>query len=69
MSSKTSQSNNYYLAITTVISVAVLGGCEYCIPVLTALLLIPMIKLVTRKLIDKTQVNKTRYISQQATFN
>lgn len=30
--------NNRYLAATTVISIGVLGGCEYCLPLLMAVL-------------------------------
>jgi len=69
MSSKTSQSNNYYLAVTTVISAGVLSGCEYCIPALAALLLIPMIKLVSRKLSDETRAKPTMPVSHQAIYN
>ena len=67
MTSKTSQSNSYYLAITAIISAGVLSGCEYCIPVLAALLLLPLIRHVSRKLID---ISKTALaISYQATSN
>lgn len=69
MSSKTSQSNNHYLAITTVISAGVLSGCEYCIPVLAALLVLPLIKLATATLINKTKVNTSTTNAHQLAVN
>lgn len=44
MSHKYSLANKSYLAITTLISAGVLSGCEYCIPVLSVLLIIPVLR-------------------------
>ena len=52
----------HYLAITTVISIGVLSGCSYCIPVLMAMLSIPVIRLLARdfKCLD-TEHNSLTY--------
>jgi hypothetical protein len=42
--------NESYLAFTTIISVGVLSGCEYCSPVLAILLVTPVIKLLIKKI-------------------
>lgn len=44
MSRKYPLANKSYLAITTLISAGVLSGCEYCIPVLSMLLSVPVIR-------------------------
>ena len=54
--------NESYLAITTTISVGVLSGCEYCSPVLAVLLIIPVIKLLTKKVIGKKQPAAKQFI-------
>jgi hypothetical protein len=38
----------HYLTITSVISIGVLSGCSYCIPLLMAMLSIPVIHLLAR---------------------
>jgi hypothetical protein len=38
------RSNNIFLAITTVLAVGVLTGCQYCEPMLMATLVIALIK-------------------------
>ena len=50
-----SLTNENYLAITTIVSIGVLGGCEYCTPVLAVLLIIPVINLLIKKIMSKKQ--------------
>jgi hypothetical protein len=38
---------NHYLALVTILSVGVLSGCGYCIPLLVISLLFPVVNYVT----------------------
>ena len=41
---------NYHLALVTVLSIGVLSGCEYCITLLAASLLLPVVQYATKKI-------------------
>ena len=42
--------NRSYLAVTTITSVGVLSGVEYCSPLLAVLLVTPLVKLLIEKI-------------------
>jgi len=50
MFSKFTFSKSTYLAATAFFSVGVLSGCEYCLPVLAALLVMPLVGLAVSNL-------------------
>ena len=45
--------NRSYLAVTTITSVGVLSGIEYCIALLVVLLIIPIVNLMIKKSTNK----------------
>lgn len=47
---KASLTNKNYLAMTTLVSIGLLSGCEYCMPVLMTLLVIPVMRSMARSL-------------------
>ena len=51
--------NEYYLVITTIVSIGVLSGCMYCSLLLATLLIAPVIKSLTIKLNNKRQHRET----------
>ena len=55
MSHTTSFKNKSYLAITATISAGILSGCDYCTPVLMALLTIPAVNLIINHIIKSHQ--------------
>lgn len=60
MSQKISLRNKIYLAATAVISAGILGGCNYCTPVLIALLTIPTVNLLINHIIKYQQTTLNR---------
>ena len=48
--------NKSYLATTTIISIGVLSGYDYCSPLLVALLLFPVVKYLYIKTLSKPRV-------------
>ena len=43
--------NEIYLVITTLISVGILSGCQYCSPLLAILLIAPLVRVWLNKLV------------------
>lgn len=60
MSQTISLTNKIYLAATAVISAGILSGCDYCTPVLIALLTIPVVNLLINHIIKYQQTTLNR---------
>lgn len=55
MSKKISLTNKIYLAVTSVFSAGILSGCDYCTPILIALITIPTVNLLINHIIKYQQ--------------
>ena len=52
--------NKSYLATTTIISIGVLSGHDYCSPLLAVLLLVPVVKFLYIKILSKPQAQTSK---------